>query len=178
MKNKLENPNRVAELNPIDTLERIGLKDNDTFCDVGAGTGIFAFAAAKITKGKVYAVEISEEMLAVLKTRAKELNAENVVVVNGIKKIPESSCKVVLLCTVLHEVSGVPEMMNEIRRILMKDGVLSVIEFHKRKTPMGPPIEHRLDSLQLDEIMRNYGLYKINQFELGENFYCSVFSLE
>lgn len=176
MKNKLENPKRVAELNPKDTLERIGLKDDDTFCDVGAGTGIFTFAAAKITKGKIYAVEISDEMLAILKKSAKELNAENVAVVNDMNMVPESSCKVVLLCTVLHEVSDVPEIMNDIARILIKGGVMSVIEFHKRQTSMGPPIEHRLDSLKLDEMMHNYGLYKINQFTLGENFYCSVFT--
>lgn len=175
MKNKLENPKRVAELNPKDTLERIGLKDDDTFCDVGAGTGIFTFAAAKITKGKIYSVEISDEMLAILEKNAKELNAENVAVVNDMKMVPESSCKVVLLCTVLHEVTDVPEIMDNIARILIKGGVLSVIEFHRCQTPMGPPIEHRLDSLKLDEMMHNYGLSKINQFTLGENFYCSVF---
>lgn len=176
MQNKLENPNRVAELNPKDILERIGLKDDDTFCDVGAGTGIFTFAAAGITKGKVYAVEISEDMLAVLKARAKEQNAEHVTVVNGMKMMPESSCEVVLLCTVLHEVTDVPDMINEIRRILVKDGVLSIIEFHKWQTPMGSPVERRLGSMQLEEMLSNYGLHKMNQFTLGENFYCSVFT--
>lgn len=176
MKNKLGNPTRVAELNPKETLKRIGLESDDIFCDVGAGTGIFTFAAAEITKGNVYAVEISEEMLAVLKTRAQELNAENVVVVNGIKNMVHSSCEVILLCTVLHEFSDVSEMMDDIRRILVKNGVLSVIEFHKHQTPMGPPVERRLDSLQLEEIMRNYGFNIINQFTLGENFYCSVFT--
>ncbi|MDD2217213.1 MAG: methyltransferase domain-containing protein [Eubacteriales bacterium] len=178
MKSKLENPKRVAELSPKNTLERIGLGENDTFCDVGAGTGIFTFAATKITKGKVYAVEKSEEMLAILEKSTKDMNAQNITIVNDIKMMPKSSCKIVLLCTVLHEVSDVPGIMNDIAGILIKGGILSIIEFHKHQTPMGPPIEHRLDSLELDEIIRNYELYKTNQFTLGDNFYCSVFKLD
>lgn len=178
MNNKLENPIRLAELNPKDTLERIGLKEEDTFCDVGAGTGIFTFAAARITKSKIYAVEISGEMISFLKAKAEELGFLKVEVINGIKKVPKNSCNVVLLCTVLHEVNDVSEMINEIRRILVKGGVLSIIEFHKWKTPMGPPVEHRLDSLDLEGIMRSHGFNIINQFSLGENFYCSVFCFE
>lgn len=178
MINKLENPNRLAELNPKDTLKRIGLKDGDVFCDIGAGTGIFTFAAAEITKSNVYAVEISGEMLALLQSRVKELNSEKIITVSDIKMIPESSCKIVLLCTVLHELPEVPDMINEVKRILAKGGFLSIIEFHKRSTPMGPPLEHRLDSVQLAETLNKYGLHQKHQFTLGENFYCSVFGLE
>ncbi len=175
MNNKLENPNRLAELTPKDTLRRIGLKDGDTFCDVGAGTGIFTFAAAEITNNKIYAVEISNEMLEVLRVRTEEKKLENVMIINGIQAMPESSCSVILLCTVLHEVPDVQKMVNEIKRIITKGGVLSVIEFHKLQTPMGPSVEHRLDRIQLAEDLRNYGLHQLQHFELGENFYCSVF---
>lgn len=175
MRNKLENPNRVLELNPKDTLKQIGLKNGDIFCDVGAGTGIFTFAAAEITSNKIYAVEISDEMLEILQSGAEEKKLENVVTTKGIEKIPESSCNVVLLCTVLHEVPDVQDMMNEIRRILVKDGILSIIEFHKRQTPAGPPVKLRLDSVQLAESLHDYGLHQIQHFPLGENFYCSVF---
>lgn len=175
MRNKLENPNRVLELNPKDTLKQIGLKNGDTFCDVGAGTGIFTFAAAEITNNKIYAVEISDEMLEILQLRAKEKKLENVITTNGIKMMPESSCNVALLCTVLHEVPDIQDMANEIRRILVKDGISAIIEFHKRQTPIGPPVEHRLDSVQLTEALHDYGLHQVQHFVLGENFYCSVF---
>ncbi len=175
IKDKLENPNRLAELIPMDTLRKIGLKDGDTFCDVGAGTGIFTFAAAEITTNQIYAVEISGEMLVRLQVSAEEKKLEHVKVVKGIQAIPESSCSAVLLCTVLHEVPDVEKMINEIRRILKPKGVLSIIEFHKQQTPMGPPVEHRLDSRQLAEDLYGYGLNQIQHFSLGENFYCSVF---
>lgn len=52
-------------------------------------------------------------MLEVLRVRAEEKNLENVITVNGIQAMPESSCSVILLCTVLHEVSDVQNMMNK-----------------------------------------------------------------
>jgi precorrin-6B methylase 2 len=59
MINKLENPARLLELAPADTLHKIGLSEGSIFCDVGAGTGVFTFPAASISNTTVYAVEIS-----------------------------------------------------------------------------------------------------------------------
>ena len=39
---KLENPTRMEELKPEDTLRRIGLQENHDLSDIGAGSGIFA----------------------------------------------------------------------------------------------------------------------------------------
>lgn len=36
--NKLENPERLAELSPKETLMRIGLGEQDIICDIGAGS--------------------------------------------------------------------------------------------------------------------------------------------
>ncbi|MGC4018115.1 MAG: methyltransferase domain-containing protein [Muricomes sp.] len=178
LKTKLEIPGRIAELNPRDTLERIGLKGSSTFCDVGAGTGVFTFEAAQITDNKVYAVEISSQMMEILQSKVREKNLKNVEIINGIKGVPDSSCDVVLLCTVLHEVPDVQGMMNEIKRILAEDGILAVIEFHKHQTPGGPPMEIRLDSARLEKELRECGLHQTQNFTLGENFYCSVFHLK
>ena len=57
---KLENPARIAELSPQNTLKRIGLEPGMVFADIGAGTGIFAIPAAIMTREKVFALEISE----------------------------------------------------------------------------------------------------------------------
>ncbi|MFA6075127.1 MAG: hypothetical protein WCV63_02675 [Negativicutes bacterium] len=43
---KFENPERVAELNPQLTLRAAGFERGMTLCDIGAGTGLFTFAAA------------------------------------------------------------------------------------------------------------------------------------
>ena len=50
MIHKLERAERIQELNPPETLKRIGLMPGNTFCDIRAGTGIFTFAAAELTE--------------------------------------------------------------------------------------------------------------------------------
>jgi ubiquinone/menaquinone biosynthesis C-methylase UbiE len=144
MMNKQENPKRVEELSPPETLGRIGLKEDGAFCDIGAGTGIFTFAAAKRTKSDVYAVEIDDAMLQILQAKKLEKKAGNVRVKKNIREVPSNACDVALLCTVLHELEDPEGMMSEIKRILLPGGTLAVIEFHKRRTPLGPPEARRI----------------------------------
>ena len=68
--NRFENPERLAELSPAKTLIKIGLEDGMTLCDIGAGSGIFSVAAAKITTAKVFATDINPEMLSVIAEKA------------------------------------------------------------------------------------------------------------
>jgi ubiquinone/menaquinone biosynthesis C-methylase UbiE len=75
---RFENPARLAELKPSETLLKIGLDGSGVVCDIGAGSGIFSLAAAAITEGMVYAVEISEEMLQVLRDKIAESGVRNI----------------------------------------------------------------------------------------------------
>jgi|GEM_PF-2602649 len=64
--NKLENPDRLAELSPKETLMRIGLGEQDIICDIGAGSGIFTIPAARITANTVFALDINDEFLDII----------------------------------------------------------------------------------------------------------------
>ncbi len=172
MAHKLDNPARIKELAPKETLARIGLSENGALCDIGAGTGVFTYAAAMTAKA-VYAVEISAEMREIL--RAKN-SAPNVVIEDAVENLPEASCDVALLCTVLHELEDIPGMMGQIRRVLKREGALAVIEFHKAATPMGPPVGRRISEAEAAEVLAENGFAQIDRFRLGENFYCLVFS--
>lgn len=164
----------MDELNPEYTLRNIGLSAGDTFCDIGAGTGIFTYAAAKITSKDIYAVEISGEMREILHAKR---DVPNVIIEDSVEKVPENSCDMALLCTVLHELADIPAMMGEVKRILKPGGILTVIEFHKRETPMGPPLGHRISVREASEILLQYEFAPIKQLDLGENFYCLIFKL-
>lgn len=171
---KLENKERLNELNPASTLKKIGFKDGDTFCDIGAGTGIFAFEAAKLTNEKVYAVDISEVMLQILENKNKEYKTENITILNDIKNIPAAACNTMLLCTVLHEINDATYLFNEIKRISKPKGKLAIIEFHKKETPFGPPVGHRLSQDDTEKMLISSGLTIINSLKLGENFYMVI----
>lgn len=63
---KLENPARIVELSPSETLARLGLLDGMSFADIGARTGIFTTAAAATTRAQILAVDPSADMRTIL----------------------------------------------------------------------------------------------------------------
>src|SRR5438045_3124698 len=65
-------------------IDKIKVPSTGVIADIGAGTGYYTFKLApKVPKGKVYAVEIQDEMIAGLSERKKKLNNTNVEVVKG-----------------------------------------------------------------------------------------------
>ena len=70
-KSKLDNPERRKILPPPITLEKLYLQKGDIVADVGCGIGYFNIPAAVIVgeMGKVYAIDISEEMLREVQER-------------------------------------------------------------------------------------------------------------
>lgn len=178
---KFENPIRIEELKPSETLRRIGVKENHVICDIGAGSGIFTIPAAKLTKETVYALEIDDEMLALISDKAEKEDIKNIhpIKVNNSRfDVPNKVADIVFLVTVLHEIKEKTVFLSEIKRVLKEDGKIAIIEFHKRQTPMGPPIGHRLGKEGAMEVFNNVGLIIVEEFDLGPNYYCSVFSNE
>ncbi len=174
---KFENETRLAELNPAITLIRVGLKENMVLCDIGAGTGVFAFPAVDITHNTVHALEISDDMIDLLESRKMERGIENLIikkVVSEVLPLDQAICDMVLMVTVLHEIIDPGLLLAEIKRVLKKTGKLVIIEFHKKETPMGPPISHRMSIEYTEELCNSFGLKATEKFELGENFYCVI----
>ncbi|GAB6156638.1 class I SAM-dependent methyltransferase [Desulfosporosinus burensis] len=177
---KFENHIRVAELNPKNSLIKAGFKENMILCDIGAGTGVFTFPATEISKNDIYALEISDSMIELLKSRVAERNIKNLKikkVESTILPLDNHSCDMAIMITVLHEIENKEFMLNEIKRVLKPKGKLMIIEFHKKKTPMGPPVDHRISEEYVEEIGNSKGLITFNKFSLGENFYSVIFEL-
>ncbi|WP_158291392.1 methyltransferase domain-containing protein [Desulfosporosinus sp. Sb-LF] len=175
---KFESELRLAELSPKNSLVKAGFKENMTLCDIGAGTGVFTFPATELSNNDIYALEISDNMLELLSSRMAERNIKNL----KLKKVDSTtlpldnnSCDMAIMVTVLHEVETKEIMLDEIKRILKQKGRLMIIEFHKRKTPMGPSVDQRISEEYVEEISNSKGFKTINKVSLGDNFYSVIF---
>ncbi|MGO1470232.1 MAG: class I SAM-dependent methyltransferase [Tissierella sp.] len=175
---KFESKERLEELSPIETLKKAGFKEGLTLCDIGAGTGVFAIPASKISNENIYALEKSEDMIEILNNRTKEKKLKNL----KVKKVKsttlpmlDNTCDLVIMVTVLHHIDDKKTMVSEIKRILKEKGKLMIIEFHKRDTSMGPPIEIKISKEELEEFARDNELKIVDKFDLGDNFYGYVF---
>ena len=83
-------------------------------------------------QGKVFAVDIQPEMLAVIEKRKKQLKVDNVVAAESAEadaKLPENSVDVALLVDVYHEFSFPREMMLSVVKALKPGGRVVQIEY-------------------------------------------------
>ena len=76
----LERSEREIEELPETALEKIGIRRGQTVADVGAGSGYFTVRLARRVgvEGKVYAVDVQPEMLAIIRKRIAKENLTNV----------------------------------------------------------------------------------------------------
>lgn len=175
---KLENPARLAEISPPETLARLGLRDGMTFADIGAGTGIFTTAAAEITHVPLYAIDPSAAMRGILESKKSALALDNVEIFADVSALPEHSVDLALLCTVLHEIDGQEAFFTQIAERLKPEGKLAVIEFHKSASPYGPPLSIRLSPEDTAHLASVAQLVEYERFIIGENYYCVCFRLK
>jgi len=86
-------------------------------------------------------------MLAVLVERLRRGGLTNVTPVLGRDDdplLPARSCDLVLVVNTYHHFPGGPRYLRRLRRLLRPGGRLVNVDFHRRETPVGPPIERRI----------------------------------
>jgi SAM-dependent methyltransferase len=119
----LERSEREIEELPETALDKIGLKTGMTVADVGAGVGYFTVRLGKRigSGGKVYAVDVQPEMLAILKDRAAKSKLTNIQPILGSESdphLPPASCDLILMVDVYHELSQPQKMLQKMKQSL------------------------------------------------------------
>ena len=151
----LEDPSRDEWQKPHDVVMALGLKPADVIADIGAGTGYFARRFANHA-GKVYAVDIDRELLAILKQNAPA-NVTTVLADPDDPKLSESSVDVIFVCDVLHHIEKREAYYSRLSKALKPGGRIVVIDFHKKDLPVGPPVSMKLSDEEVVSEFRQAG---------------------
>lgn len=175
-KSKLDNEWRRQLMPPTETLKKLGLAAEDSVADVGSGIGYFSIPAAEIIdhKNPVYALDISHEMLQTVEENAQRAGVENVITMQTGEydlKLPDEAVSFVLAVNIIHEVEDHSRFLREIKRILLKQGRLAIIDWEKKPMSMGPPIAHRISAEEMLALLRENDFMIIDQQVIGEMFY-------
>jgi precorrin-6B methylase 2 len=129
----LDRDTRLEEENSLLAIENMPLRPNSVVADIGAGTGFYTFQVApKVPKGKVYAVEVQDRFVSLLKERQQDLGITNVEVVKGGSQtlnIPDNSLDLAFMVDVYHELEYPQEMLQAIHKALKPDGKLLLLEY-------------------------------------------------
>ena len=138
-----------------EALISIGVSPGQTVLDYGCGLGTFTIPSSRIVgkRGKVYAFEASSDQLERVRESAKEAALDNIVTVlsdssKSSVDLPDKCIDIILVYDMMHEVDDRRGLLQEIYRVLKREGILSVFPMH-----MGT--EHFID------VMKHYGLFEL-----------------
>ena len=158
----LEREDREQTELPNEVVKQMNLKPTDVVADIGAGTGYFTFRIAPLVKqGKVLAVDIQSEMLAIIESRKKQFKADNVTTIQGTEtdtKLPAASVDVVLFVDAYHEFSYPREMMESIVKGLKPGGRVVQIEYRGEDPDVPIKLVHKMTVAQAKKEMAAVGL--------------------
>jgi len=173
----LDAPERKKLMPPEKLLSMLPVGSDDTIVDLGAGTGYFSISAAQMTRATVHAVDVEPKMLEVLKGRADEHGLSNVRATMGvIEDIPlqDSIADALITSLVLHGVRPWSQGLQEIHRILKLNGRLLGLEWEPKESPMGPPLEVRIASEDMEKALSEAGLTVTQRVYPAEFLYIFV----
>ncbi|WP_411895567.1 class I SAM-dependent methyltransferase [Winogradskyella sp. A2] len=180
--NWLERPEREKEEQTTKLIKNMDIQSTDVIADIGAGSGYHVYKMAPLTKkGKVFAVDIQEEMLTALMMNPKFNKYNTIETILGSEKsvnLPENTVDKVLMVDVYHEFSYPFEMLMSIKKALKPNGEIYLIEYRGEDNTV--PIK-RLHKMTENQAVKEL---KASGFKLKKNIsnlpwqHCMVFIKE
>jgi ubiquinone/menaquinone biosynthesis C-methylase UbiE len=165
---KLEAPERGQQF-PVDAiLDASGVCGMLNVADIGAGSGYFTLPMARrVAPGKVYAVDLSAELLEVIRGKLAATDApKNVELVKGedtATGLAEASCDLIFLSAVWHEIDDHAAALREFSRIAAPNAKLAIVDWSPDASrPPGPPLEHRISRAEVERMLEesDWGVVK------------------
>jgi len=146
---EMTSPARDAWQKPDQVVAALGLKKGETACDIGSGPGYFTLRLARAVgpSGFVYAIDVEARMLQALRERLERAHVRNVAPVLALSEdplLPHGACDVVLVVNTYHFFPDRGGYLKRLRQSLKPHGRVVNIDYHRRPTPIGPPLDHRV----------------------------------
>jgi ubiquinone/menaquinone biosynthesis C-methylase UbiE len=158
----LDDPARDAYQKPEEVLKALDLRPGEAVADIGAGSGYFAvrFAQAVGETGRVYAVDISPDMVRHLNRRLRDAGLRNVFTILADPDdplLPDASVDRFVIVNTWHHVEDQAKYLERMKRMLKPGGQVVHIDFQKRDLPVGPPVGMKIAREDLVKQMEGAG---------------------
>jgi len=163
-------------------IQEAEIHGGEKVADFGAGSGFIALELAKAVgpTGEVAAIDILEEPLEVLETRAKNLKLFNIRTIksdlekeNG-STLQSNSCDLVVIVNLLFQVEEPKTIAKEAKRILKAGGKAVVIEWLPQKL-IGKENQFVHQPEDVKKIFQKQGFNFVKLFSPGLSHYGLIF---
>jgi ubiquinone/menaquinone biosynthesis C-methylase UbiE len=176
----LEDPKRDLYQKPQGVIMALGLKPGEVIADIGAGSGYFTFRLAHHVgdTGKVYAVDVSSDMIRHINRRIRELKVTNVVSILADPDdplLPEGSVNRFFFSDSWHHIENQIKYLSLMKQMLKPGGEIIMIDFHKKELPVGPPMEMKIAREDLIKQMGSNGFRLTKEHDFLPYQYFLVF---
>lgn len=169
---------------PHENVLQLGLREGMKVADLGAGSGHYSRAAAAIVgaSGKVYAVDIQEDILKHLKLNTHERHARVIDAIwgdmekSGGTHLRDASIDAIILANALFQVENRFGLLSEMKRIIKPGGKLMVVDWAGSYGGMGPVPEKVVSEHDAEAFFINGGFHKVKSFRAGPHHYGLLFA--
>ena len=170
--------------NPQENVLQLGLHEGMKVGDFGAGSGHYARALAGIvgSSGKVYAIDIQEEILKHLKLNTHQHHQSiidthwgDIEKVGG-TNLRDASLDAVVLANAFFQLENRFGMLSELKRVLKPEGKLMVIDWAGSYGGIGPLPKHVVPEHEAEAFFINGGFNKVRSFRAGPHHYGIIFT--
>ncbi len=169
----LDAKERDAWQKPHEVIAALNLRREEVIADIGAGTGYFSRRFARHA-ASVFAVDIEPKLLDVAAKDALP-NLRTVIAAADNPRLPDASVDTIFFCNVLHHIEGRPAYYAKLDRALKPGGRVVIVDFYKRKLPVGPPVEMKLSETQVESELAAAGFRRKASFDFLPHQYFLVF---
>ena len=123
---------------PERVIAALGIRPGDRVADLGSGSGYFTLRLARAVgpEGRVFAVDVDEEMNEYLRQRVAQAGAANVEVIDGRFEdplLPDSGVDLVLTVDTYHHIDDRTAYFRKLRSDLAPGGRVAVIDYDGRE---------------------------------------------
>ena len=175
-------PVKKTFLNPEQLLRLIPVEPGLIVADFGCGNGYYAVAAGVITgkTGQIFAIDILEDALSQTATLAKLVGTPNVSTKQcnlenfGACPIAETSCDLVIMASLLHQVKNKDNLLREAYRVLKTGGKILVVEW-QATGPFGPPVSDRVSEDGTQKLLEKFSFRPLKKLPAGSFHYALLY---
>jgi len=168
---------------PVKNIEQIGILPGMEVADFGAGSGAHTLAVSRalMSTGRVYAIDIQQDLLSKIKNNAVREGRYNVDVIwgdiekqNG-TKLRDFSVDFVLLTNILFQVENKAGVVAEVKRVLKPGGKVLVMDWSDSFGNIGPKKDTVFTKEKATELFSKSGFHLDKEIKVGAHHYGLIF---